>query len=131
MANGKTYSDETKAAVMAALLAGQSVSSIAKEYQIPKGTVSGWKEKAQGVVNQTTQKKESGEIGEALLRLLTTEIETLTQLSLASRDVTWVHKQSAADLAVFAGVKQDKLMRMLEAFGKSDDSSTATDDSDG
>jgi len=35
-----TYSPETKAAVMAALLEGQSVCKVAKEYSIPKGTVS-------------------------------------------------------------------------------------------
>jgi transposase-like protein len=37
------YDESTKAAVMGALLAGQSISSVAREYQIPKGTVSEWK----------------------------------------------------------------------------------------
>ena len=36
------YSPETKAAVMAALLSCQSVTSVAKEYNIPRGTVAGW-----------------------------------------------------------------------------------------
>lgn len=43
MAKRNEYSEETKAAVMAALLTGQSVSSLSREYGIPKGTVSGWK----------------------------------------------------------------------------------------
>jgi transposase-like protein len=37
------YSEEIKAAVMAALLTGQSVSEVAKEYKIPEGTIYSWK----------------------------------------------------------------------------------------
>ena len=36
------HSEEVKAAVMQALLAGQSISSAAKEYNIPRGTVADW-----------------------------------------------------------------------------------------
>ncbi len=36
----RNYSIGLKAAAMAALLEGQSVSAVAKEYDIPKGTVS-------------------------------------------------------------------------------------------
>lgn len=46
----QSYSEEVKAAAMASLLEGQSVSAVAKEYEIPKGTVSNWKRSAvQGV----------------------------------------------------------------------------------
>lgn len=47
----KQYSPEVKAAVIAALLSGQSVSSVAEEYNIPKGTVKGWK--SRGINNNT------------------------------------------------------------------------------
>jgi transposase-like protein len=41
---------------VAALLEGQSVSSVAKEYDIPKGTVSNWKKAvAEGVHEDRTQ----------------------------------------------------------------------------
>lgn len=119
MSNGQTYSEETKAAVMAALLAGQSVSSAAREYKIPKGTVSDWNRLVkEGVASEPTQKKEA--IGEQLVSLVQTEIESLRQISIVTRDPRWIKRQSATDLAVFAGVKHDKLMRMLEAFGDSD-----------
>ena len=66
MSEQRSYSNEMKAAVMAALLQGQSVSSLAKEYKIPKGTVSNWKRKAQseadGVQPDRTQKKEIGDL---------------------------------------------------------------------
>lgn len=50
----RDYSAELRAAVMAALLAGQSVSSVAREYNIPKGTVAGWKRQALGLAQQAT-----------------------------------------------------------------------------
>ena len=43
------YNDDIRAPVMAALLDGQSVSSVAKQYGLPKGTVSDWKRKAQQI----------------------------------------------------------------------------------
>lgn len=127
MSNGKSYPDETKAAVMAALLAGQSISSVAREYKIPKGTVSDWNKIAHEVGIQATQKKELKPIGDALIELLATEIQTLVEISKATRHVGWVHKQSAADLAVYTGVKHDKLIRMLEAFGNSTENTSTPD----
>lgn len=124
MARGRDYSNETKAAVMAALLAGQSVSSTAKQYNIPKGTVSSWKDQAANmrrVESDSTQKKDLNRIGDSLIDLVTTEIESLIEISKITRDPRWVKAQTAADLAVFAGVKHDKLMRMLESFGQSND----------
>lgn len=127
MANGETYSDETKAAVMAALLAGQSVSSVAKRYDIPKRTVSGWKRKALGVATDATQKRDLQPIGDKLLELVLTEIDTLIEISKATRDHRWIKLQTASELGVFTGVKNDKLIRMLEAFGHTDDPDTSAE----
>ena len=44
----RKYSDEIKAAVMASLLAGQSISNVASEYKIPEGTVKGWSARLNG-----------------------------------------------------------------------------------
>lgn len=128
MSNGKTYPDETKAVVMAALLTGQSVSSVAKEYDIPKQTVSGWNKLCKGFVQETTQKRELPLIGDKLVDLLMTEIESLTQISITARDPAWVKRQDASQLAVYVGVKHDKLFRMLEAFNKNNDSNKYPED---
>ena len=114
------YSDETKAVVMAALLTGQSVNSVAREYNIPKGTVSSWKEQAHRVEVNSTQKRDLIPIGDKLLVLLATEIDSLIEISKTTRDPDWIKKQDASQLAVFTGVKHDKLIRMLEAFNDSD-----------
>ena len=71
------YDDDTKAAVMAALLEGQSIRSVAEEYDIPRGTVGGWARKAreQGVSGVSDTKKE--EIGELLTEYLAQNLKAL------------------------------------------------------
>lgn len=113
MANGRSYSEETKAAVMASLLTGQSVSSVAREYKIPKGTVSDWKRQAEGVGSEPTQKRE---IGALLLDYLHTNLRTLKKQSETFADEKWLKLQSASELAVLHGVIADKTIRLLEAL---------------
>lgn len=121
----KSYSEEVKAAVMAALLEGQSVSSVAREYNIPKGTVSQWRKRAisKGVAEEATQKRGEN-IGELLLMLLRTNVESLIAISRATQDPAWIKKQDAAELATFFGVKHDKVVRMVEALNGGDDSTS-------
>lgn len=116
MAERTTYSEETKAAVMAALMAGQSVSEVARDYEIPKGTVSSWKKRLK-IADNATQKKE---IGELLIDYLKTNLTTLKIQSEMFANVTWLKKQPAGELAVLHGVITDKTVRLLEALSKSD-----------
>jgi transposase-like protein len=125
--NGKAYPDETKAVVMASLLTGQSVNSVAKEYNIPKRTVSNWKRLAGEIASESTQKK-LPPIGDKLIDLLMTEVDSLIETSKIARSPDWIMKQSAADLAVYLGVKHDKLFRMIEAFNKNDDRDSIPED---
>lgn len=123
------HSPEVKAAVMAALLAGQSVSSVAKQYNLPKGTVSDWRRqsKTMGVGSHPTQKRDETlqSIGDALAELLLTEIQTLIIISRESRNPAWIKIQTADALAVFTGVKHDKVIRMIEAFDSSNTNTEA------
>ena len=112
----KQYSDETKAAVMAALLTGQSINSIAKEYSIPKSTVSRWKNG--GVPSDGTQKKE---IGDLIMAYVRTSLVTLEAQAQMFQDKDWLRKQNAADVAVLHGVQTDKAIRILEAISSQDD----------
>lgn len=110
---------------MAALLQGQSVSSVAKEYKIPKGTVSSWKRKAQGegVGPDTTQKKQ---IGNLLVEYLEANLQALRVQAEAFADKDWLATQDAASLATLHGVMTDKAVRLIEAFGQAE----GDDDSD-
>ena len=119
------YSNEVKAAVMAALLEGQSISAVAKQYDIPKGTVSGWKQKALtpvadgGVVPDATQKRQA--IGDLLIGYLETMLRTLTVQAKHFGDVDWLKDQNANELAVLHGVATDKAIRLLEALAPSNE----------
>jgi transposase-like protein len=117
----REYSDELKAQVMAALLAGQSVSSTAQAYKIPKGTVSSWRKAALGKVaegaveSDATQK--STTLDDLLQGYVETNLVTLREQSQFFRDKEWLKRQQASELAVLHGVLADKTVRILEAYG--------------
>ena len=113
----REYSEETKTAVLSALLAGQSISSVAKEYKIPKGTVGYWKNNMESEL--PTQKSER--IGNMILDLLSQELQTLRIMAEVFADKDWLKEQSASELAVLYGVMQDKSFRKLEAPSASND----------
>lgn len=109
----REYTEETKGAVMAALLTGQSVSSVARQYQIPKGTVNGWKRQAGAVATQ----KEG--IGDALLGYVADAIATLRAQLRVCADENWLRRQPASEIAVLHGVLADKTIRLLEGIADS------------
>lgn len=106
----KHYEPETKAAVMAALLAGQGVTEIAREYRIPESTVSRWKKLARAEAGRTE------DIGELLMEYLTENLMTLRAQAIAFRDPQWLAAQEAQQAAVLHGVLTDKAVRLLEAL---------------
>lgn len=124
MGKRREYNPEQKAAVMAALMAGQSVSSVAQEYKIPRGTVASWRRNADAAyeVDQT----QKGEIGDLLLKYLQASLVSLEAQVKLFGDREWLSKQDASELAVLHGVQTDKAIRLMEAFGRSDDSDSDT-----
>lgn len=117
----RRYSEETKAAVMAALLEGQSVRKVAKDYSIPVGTVKGWSAtmRADPPTGSAEKKRE---IGDLLLTYLRDSLQTLGEHQRrVFRNERWLDKQSASELAVLHGVIADKAIRLLEALGPPED----------
>ena len=121
----REYSDETKAQVMAALLAGQSVSAAARDYKIPKGTVSSWRKAALDRATGSAVESEATQKGTTLDDLLQgyveANLETLREQSVFFRDGEWLKRQPASELAVLHGVLADKTVRILEAYGNAGD----------
>ena len=117
----RTHSAETKAAVMAALLAGQSTAQVAAEYNIPEGTVKGWKfrQKNEPVAAVTTQKKE--EIGDLLVEYIRLSLKSLQIQVQHFGNKSWLSNQHADALAVLHGVQTDKAIRLLEAIAQASD----------
>lgn len=123
---------------MAALLAGQSVSAVAKQYDLPKGTVSNWKTRTPPGVSEVvshgeTQKaaerasEKASKIGDLLIELLESNIRGLISASSVLRDQSWVRQQNAAELGTFIGITHDKVVRMLEAMDRASPSLPASD----
>lgn len=115
MGRRRSYSEETKAAVLAALMAGQSISEVAEAYRIPEGTVKGWSA-AQVQPDVTTSSTVKKEIGELILEYLRETLITLVAQQRLFRDESWLRKNPASELAVLHGVSTDKAIRLLEAL---------------
>lgn len=124
----QTYSEETKAAVLAALLTGQAVNEVAKAYKVPPATVRSWKSRQVqgGVANLATQKRDR--IGELLVSYLESSISTLQIQVELFADETWLFKQPASEAAVLHGVIADKAIRLLEALSNDPDEDETEDD---
>ena len=125
---GKPHDPEIKAAVMAALLAGQGVSEIAKEFGLDEATVRNWKRKLPEF--NEVNGKNAVDFDQLLCDYLQENLITLAAQSRFFRDFDWLKKQSASDLAVLHGVAADKAIRILAAFerGNTSDSTDASSD---
>lgn len=94
---------------MAALLAGQSVAEVAREYRVPESTVSRWKKAS------CAEAGLSDDVGELLLGYLRETLTTLRVQTVAFRDESWLHSQNALEAAILHGVTFDKVIRLLES----------------
>jgi len=121
------YSEHTKAQALAALLAGQSFSEVARAFSIPIGTLKSWKQRDVAGVDAPDASTKKERIGALLLDYLTTTLETLKAQQVVFRDVDWLKKQSAEGLAVLHGVSVDKAVRLLEGLADTGDAASAPD----
>ena len=121
---GKAHSDETRAQVIAALLAGQGVSEVAKQYHLPQSTVSRLKTQIKDKLDELGCKKKR-DFGEKLATYLEANLNALTAQAKAVSDPVYIKKQAAHELATLHGVMADKGIRLLEAasqLGNDEDS---------
>lgn len=115
----REHDEQTKAAVMAALLTGQSVYAAARDFKIPIGTVKRWsadaKEKLQPVRNQKQER-----IGDLLIDNVEAALETTREILNVVKDPKWLRRQEASEIGVLYGIIQDKTFRILEALPDSE-----------
>lgn len=121
------YTDDTKAAVMAALLAGQSVSKVSEEFDIPRSTVGNWSAKLNqaGVPTVPDEKKE--EIGERLVVLVHKMLDAQYAMLEVMAEKDYIRKQDIAELGMSFGVNNDKLDRILARLSNAPDDKAADD----
>lgn len=113
MARGVPHDDQKRAAVVAALLAGQSVHEVARDYGVNRASVIAWR-RAAGLPGVQPQNQD--EIGALVADVLRNLLITVSVLAERSCDEEWFRKQDASDIAVLAGVFTDKSVRILEAL---------------
>ena len=123
----KTYTPELRAAVIAEWGAGSSLDSLAKAHQLPKSTVRNWVQGYDRVALVPTAKKELGsyDFDGAAVNLVDGSVRAIQAIYGATADEAWLKRQSAADLAILAGVIADKLYRLLGAIRVSDEDGQA------
>lgn len=115
MARGVPHDDQKRAAVVAALLEGQSVHQVARDYSVSRATVVAWRE-ASGLHRSPVQPQKRDEIGALVAGVLRSNLAAVQLLAEHASDPEWFRKQSAADIAVLSGVLTDKAVRILEAL---------------
>lgn len=112
---GRKHSAETQAQVMAALLAGQGITEVATQYNLPDSTVSDLKRQLDTEFGEVRNKK--GEQIETLLfEYLKSNLAALKSQADVTSEREYIVKQPAGDLAVLHGVMADKSVRLLEAI---------------
>lgn len=112
---GQQHSEETRAQIVAALLAGQGVNEVSRKYNIPKATVSRLKNglAVEQLEQVETLKKER--LTDLIEAHLTQSLKAATGIASKVCDDTWFAKQNAADIGVLYGILTDKAVRILEA----------------
>ena len=109
-----TPSETLKAAVMAALVIGTPSSHIALRYGLSPATVRKWEREFD--ISDPVQRE--GRLGEMIMVFLEQEISSLITISMVTQDEEWILKQNATELSTYVATKQDRVMKVLEAFGR-------------
>lgn len=123
------HSEQVRAQAMAALLSGQSVSQVAREYKLPLGTVKTWRREyipnPEHRVATEAQRERIGDLILDNLEALLTATRGIVEN--VSTDPAWVKRQTASELAVFVGVLYDKAIKIAAALPAPDGDGAAGD----
>jgi hypothetical protein len=110
------YDDQKRAAVLAALLAGQSVSQVARDYNVSRASVMDWRDKS-GIRPAPVAQKNRDELAELVAGVLHANLHAVQVLAeRVATDEEWFRRQDASEIAVLSGVLTDKSVRILEAI---------------
>jgi transposase-like protein len=109
------HSSEKRAQVLAALLEGQSVTKVAKDYDIPHSTVSRIKRELGPDVLDAIEHEKKERIADLVENHLRDSLKACAAIAQHAANQQWLSRQSASELAVLYGVLTDKSIRILEA----------------
>lgn len=118
MARGKSHDPETKAAVMAALLAGQGVNEVATRYRLDPSVVSRWKSAMPPDQLQQLATKKGEHIEGLVFDYLGANLIALKAQAHVAADETYLRRYPPQQLAVLHGVMADKAIGLLQAIAQ-------------
>ena len=126
------YTDETRAAVLAAIASGDSLRHVSKEFGVPTSTISEWKKsrkarasaRTNGRKNRPKKNKPAepdeylpeATLDDLLVELVREKLITLREQLQVFRDPEYLRRQPAGEAAILYGVIADKAIRILEAY---------------
>lgn len=100
---------------MSALLAGQGVNEVARQYHLHPSTVSRIKAKLQpGELQQVAIEKREG-MADLITGCLQESLRAMNAIAKQAQDAGYTSGQAANELAVLYGVIADKTIRIFEA----------------
>lgn len=106
---------------MAALLSGQSASSVAKEFGIPRGTITAWQTRKRdplvAAAADASQKKQA-EINDLILDLIIAQLRSQISMADHAGDRKWLTLQDASAVAMLLGVENDKVFRLIQVLNR-------------
>ena len=123
---GKKHSDEVQAQVMSALLAGQGVTEVAAEYNLPDSTVSDLRKRVDDKFGEVRNENKGAKIEKLLFDYLTANLIALRKQAEVVSEAEYIERQPAGDIAVLHGVMADKSIRLLEAIHRANGKSEET-----
>lgn len=109
------HTPEEKAAVLAALLAGQGVCEIAEQHNLTVSQVSSWKNELTSEQITAIQTKNREEFEELIRVFVREALTTMACQVRFFRDERWLRSQDAAAAGTLFGITTDKVVRLLQA----------------
>lgn len=101
---------------MAALLAGQGVTEVSEQYNLPDATVSDLRKRVDTEFGDLRSKNRGEQIENLLFDYLTANLEALRKQAEVVSEAAYIERQPAGEIAVLHGVMADKSIRLLEAI---------------
>src|SRR5262245_5173576 len=114
MTRGVAHPPELRAQVAAALLAGESLSQVARRFGVDKASALRWAAAVSSV--EPTGARTRDELAELIYDAVAATLRSLTARAEVAGRADWIEKQSAADLAQLAATDWDRIIRMVSGF---------------
>jgi transposase-like protein len=103
---------ELRAMCLAAVLSGQSLSSVARRHKVNKGTLSRWLSAVRPPRRQYSD-VDPDLLAERIAQLIDGHIEAIHKQIEAASDVGWVRRQTGSELAALLKEEHGGLVRLL------------------